>query len=125
MAPRPATIQNIRKMSSSPVRDCDELEAVERHQQAGQAADDGAAEHPARGPGDDQHRERAEERGREAPAERGIAVGVSGAVDVAEHPLADGHQPLAERGVDGEARTDAVIAALDPELRAVEWASTV
>ena len=76
-----------------------------------------AAEHPAGGPGDDQHGERAEQCGGEAPAQRRVAVRVAGAVDVAEHPLGDGHQPLAERRVDGETRPDAVIAALDAELQ--------
>ncbi len=66
-----------------------ELQAVQRHQQPGDAAEQGRAGHPADDPGQHQDGQRADQRDREPPAERGQP----------EQPLADRDHHLAERRV--------------------------
>lgn len=65
------------------------VQTVHRHQRTGQAAQHRRTEQAAAYPAQHQHRQRAQNRRHEAPAERVEA----------EHPLADGDHPLAHRRV--------------------------
>ncbi len=67
-----------------------ELEAVERQQQPGRAAEQRGPGQPARDPAHDEDGQRPEERGRDPPAERGQPV----------EPLADRDEQLADRRLD-------------------------
>ena len=69
-----------------------QVHAVEGQQQPGGAAEERRPGHPPRHPRHDQHRERADQRAGEPPPERVHA----------EHPLADGDEPLARRRVGDE-----------------------
>lgn len=65
-----------------------EVQPVHRHQRARETAQERRAEHPAPDPAQQQHRQRAEQRRHETPAER----------IEAEHPFAEPDDVLADRG---------------------------
>ena len=96
-----------------------ELESVESEQHAGQAAEQRGAEHPPRRPGQDQHRERADDGGGDPPAELGMPDPLTVGLDVPEDPFGCGDHPLAERRVDGEEVTAVVLDAVMQQVTGV------